>query len=115
MTSTAPEPIPLGGTLSEPSAERSTPDRPDGGAMAMSLSGWDEIAVERAFGKPPTQLVDTFAGRSAVFVQLRREGQDDTNAYNMAMSMTLGEVKDFFPSKPEDEPGQEPGKAPRNG
>jgi hypothetical protein len=64
-----------------------------------SLTGFDEQAIKRAFGAPVTTLAEgdqmTFA-RSLIFVMLRREGRNDTDAKAGALEMTISEVTGFF-------------------
>lgn len=92
------------GSAAEPVAAR-----PTAREMVRSLTGWDEIAIERKFESKMTDLATTMAARAAVFVQLRREGNDDANAYGLCMNMPMGEVEDFFADEPAAD--EEPGKA----
>lgn len=81
-----------------------------------SLTGFDEIAVARAFGEKPIRLSDTDAmafARCLVFVARRREGMSDADAKNAALSATVREVNEFFAEDEEpnpEEPVTESGK-----
>lgn len=66
--------------------------------MVESLNGFDEIAIERAFGevislgkdKPMTLL------RALVFTAHRREGLPDKDAKQAAMEATIRDLNDYF-------------------
>lgn len=73
--------------------------------VADSLTGFDEIAIKKAFGVPFSALAPNEKGqggdvfqflRSLVFVNLRREGENDVAAYTGAQQMTTGEVNGYF-------------------
>lgn len=73
--------------------------------LANSLTGFDEIAIKKAFGVPFAILAPNEKGeggdalqflRSLIFVNQRREGDNDITAYNTAQGMTMGEVNDYF-------------------
>lgn len=68
----------------------------------MSLNGFDEIAIAARFGHPITALREDpiAAGRAMAFVHYRRTGQNDHDAHQAALSLTLREVSEFF--QPED-------------
>lgn len=75
-----------------------------------SLTGFDEIAIKKAFGSPVTKLceVDSMEfARSLVFVAKTREGLSAVDAKQASLSMTIGEVTGFFT---DDEVGLESGK-----
>lgn len=86
--------------------------------MIDSLTGFDEIAIKKAFGAEWGQLVEsspvTFT-RSLIFIQKRREGLLDAVAKDAALSLTLGEVNAVFaedepevmPEDPETEAGKD--------
>jgi hypothetical protein len=85
--------------------------------FSLSLNGFDEIAIAKAFGDEVSALGSkrpmTFL-RALIFVALRRDGSKDAEAYQAAMGLTLREVTEFFPDQePEvfpDEPVTEQGK-----
>ena len=82
--------------------------------VAESLTGFDEIAIEKSFGAALDELKPTMAGRALVFVVERRAGKDDGAAKNAAMSMPIGEVNAYFAEEPDDvipdEPDSDSGK-----
>lgn len=72
-----------------------------------SLTGFDEIAIEKAFGADVMALADTRQSafiRSLVFVQHRRDGLKDLEAKAAALAMTLGEVLAAFDDDDEVDP-----------
>lgn len=86
--------------------------------MVESLTGYDEIAIEKHFGAGPFQLVnsgrETSLMRALVFIQLRRGGQPDHEAKEAVMQLPLKEVQarfaeDDFEPMP-DEPVTDSGK-----
>lgn len=73
--------------------------------LADSLTGFDEIAIKKAFGAPFAVLAPNEKGqggdvfqflRALVFVHRRRDGESDVTAYNSAQGMTTGEVNGYF-------------------
>lgn len=81
-----------------------------------SLTGFDEIAIEKAFGGEVIDMMQktpSKALRSLVFIQRRREGMKDADARTSALEMRLGDVQAFFPDDDEvtpDEPATDAGK-----
>lgn len=74
-------------------------------AMYESLNGFDEIAVAKAFGAVITAFAETDPmkfGRALMFVDLRRQGFKDTDAYKRAMNSTNAETNEYFADDPED-------------
>lgn len=71
-----------------------------------SLSGFDEIAIRREFRETVAQLVDgedrTRMQRALVFIDLRRGGATDAEAYEQAMGAPWAEIRDYFASEPVD-------------
>lgn len=69
----------------------------------MSLTGFDEIAIAARFGQPlHTLRADPIAaGRALAFVHYRRAGQNDVDAHNAALGLTLREVSEFFLPEPD--------------
>lgn len=82
-----------------------------------SITGFDEMAIKKAFGRPVVKLAEEdqieFA-RALIFVAQRRAGESDTQAKDSALNMTLGEVNRYFadeePEAMPEEPTSEPGK-----
>jgi hypothetical protein len=73
--------------------------------LADSLTGFDEIAIKKAFGVPFATLAPDEKGkggdvfqflRSLVYVHCRRDGENDVTAYNTAQGMTTSEVNSYF-------------------
>lgn len=78
-----------------------------GQEMFDSLTGFDEIAIVKAFGTTIVTLNDTDRmtfGRALAFTHFRRENQDDKTAKNAALSLTIGQLNKFFVPE-ESEPG----------
>ncbi len=76
--------------------------------MIQSLTGFDEIAIAKHFGHEWGALIETSPvtfTRALVFVQKRRDGENDPDAKNSALSLTLKQVNDFFA---EDDPELNP-------
>lgn len=85
--------------------------------MLESLTGFEEIAIERAFSAEVMDLAKTKPTmflRSLVFTHLVREGQDVNSAKQSAMELTLKASQGFFEEAEEelmpDDPSTEPGK-----
>jgi len=72
--------------------------------VALSLNGFDEIAIAKLFGCDYTELKDrpVMFLRSLMFVMERRAGAKDAEAYKSAMSATAREVNDYFPDETPD-------------
>lgn len=72
-----------------------------------SLTGFDEIAIEKAFGHDVMTLADkkqlTF-NRALVFVQRRRDGMTDAEAKTAVMNMPVGDVLGTFDDDDEVDP-----------
>jgi hypothetical protein len=74
-----------------------TADLPTVEESAESLTGFDEIAIQRQFGKEVGDLSATMSTRALVFVKaLRENGSDATAAYHTAMGMSLKDVMGSF-------------------
>ena len=87
-----------------------------GEELAESLTGFEELAISKFFGKEEfTELPGTMAGRAMVFIALRREGKPDKDAYDGCMAMTLKQCGAYFaeaepdamPEEPDSESGKE--------
>lgn len=73
-------------------------------SIANSMTGFDEIAIERVFGRGFKNLdAGTLMGRAILFVQWRREGMKDTAAYQKAMNLTIIEMEAMFTDLDEDD------------
>jgi hypothetical protein len=76
-----------------------------------SLTGFDEIAIEKKFGHDITTLLTDHAiraMRATAFVLKRREGLNDADAYKASMDMTIGQTQDFFADEPDELMPEEP-------
>ena len=73
--------------------------------LAESLNGFDEIAVQRSFGFSIDDFENqgTLGIRALVFVEFRREGDNDKTAYQRAMDLTMRELIDRYPEMAEDD------------
>lgn len=71
--------------------------RPTVTEVIQSLTGFDELAVEKWFKASVMDLNATMTGRALVFVLERRNGAaDDKAAYGTAMRLSLKDVDDRF-------------------
>lgn len=117
MTSTphaAPSPHPFAGAAIPGPDDAAEDTRPTATEVLQSLTGYDEIAVEKAFGSPITTLANinrsTF-GRALVFAIRLHAGDKHEPAKTYAMGLTIGEIDDHFADDDDDElPGSESGK-----
>lgn len=75
--------------------------------FAGSLTGWDEIGIEKAFGEDFLTLRKrgTTMVRALVFVDFKRQGQTHDQAYKSAMDVTMDGLEHYFA---EDEPELDP-------
>jgi hypothetical protein len=78
----------------------------DGAEFTKTLTGFDELAIERAFRRPLDDMPSIASLRALLFIRLRREGAKDTDAFKVAMSLTLGRMEDLF-ERPRDEDDDE--------
>lgn len=81
-----------------------------------SLTGFDEIAVAKAFDAEIITLAEhhqTKFLRALVFVECRRVGQTDAEAWQSCMALSLKAAQDYFAADDEvdaDDPETEAGK-----
>lgn len=86
-------------------------ERRDVRGFTASLSGWDELAIQRMFGMDLTKLEGTMQPRALQFVANRRDGMKDRDAHQAAMDITLGDLESLWQNTSEDEePEDDPGK-----
>lgn len=71
-------------------------DKPTVEDTVRSVTGFDDIAVERMFGKELTDLSPVRLTRALVFVLKRRDGMNDADAFRACMEMGIGEVDGEF-------------------
>lgn len=81
-----------------------------------SLTGFDELAIAQAFGKPLEELINTTSmfGRALVFALKRREGMKDPEARKHVMELRIGEIDAHFKPDPEND-GELPGSEGKDG
>lgn len=81
------------------------------GEMAESLNGFDEIAITKSFGisigEIRKQEALTFL-RALVFVDQRRKGLKDPEAYEFAMLLTVGKLPHYFADEADEPMPEEP-------
>lgn len=74
---------------------------------AQSLTGFEEQAIVKAFGRTiETLATESLAamGRALVFVLEKRDGgKSDKDAKQVAMEMSRSALNDYFPDAPDDE------------
>lgn len=97
---------PAGAHAAEPEGP-AAPVKPTPQEFIGTLTGFDELAIQRCFGKEVTEFEGSpRALRCLAFINIKRtEGLDDTRAYNAAMALPLSDVLDMFDLDDEDEDG----------
>lgn len=94
-----------------------TPEKMSATEMVQSLTGFEEVAIERHMGMDPyadAERKPMGVMRALVFVLRKREGMKDSEAREAAMSLPMGELQDLFaeetpeldPENPETPPGE---------
>lgn len=73
-----------------------------------SLNGFDEIAIEKAFGRDFDDLNGRATVRAVIFVLERRGGASDKDAKAHAMSIPLGELDQCFEETEDEVDEREP-------
>jgi|WetSurMetagenome_2_1015567.scaffolds.fasta_scaffold72741_3 hypothetical protein len=68
----------------------------DAEELSRSLTGFDEIAIQKWFKAPFTDLSSTLVSRALIFIHRKRQGASDADAYRTVMEMGLGEVAEHF-------------------
>lgn len=81
--------------------------RPNIDEVLESINGFEEVAVEKAFGADPIELAQgqklmKFT-RAMVFVVKKREGLNDLQARQAAMEMTMADLQTFFVMSDDDD------------
>lgn len=64
--------------------------------ISESLTGFDEIAITKAFHTPLHQLEGTLPARALVFVLKRRAGLTDGEAYKASMELSQSSLMEQF-------------------
>lgn len=81
-----------------------------------SLTGFEEIAVAKAFGEDPMALKERPSTllRALVFVDHKRQGKRDPEAKQAALELTIGDLGNYFadeePDLDPDDPDTDEGK-----
>lgn len=69
-------------------------------AMLESVNGFEDLDVKRKFGNKILRVSeledDVTLGRALVFVHQRRAPLDINAAYEAAMTLTIGQLQDYF-------------------
>ena len=84
--------------------------RPTVEGTAESLTGFDEIAIEKWFTGELSTLSGTKSMRALAFVLARRDGKADKEAYGDAMRATLKEITESFADIDTGDEGDDAGK-----
>lgn len=68
------------------------------GDFFLSLNGYDELAIARAFGTDIADLRDSPMRflRALAFVHQRRAGAKDADAYKAAMNLSISATGEYF-------------------
>lgn len=75
--------------------------------VTISLNGFDEIAIAQRFGEEWTALHEKRSYRfirALIFVEERRNGSKDADAFKTAMNLTTLEVGEYFVEEPAEDP-----------
>jgi hypothetical protein len=78
----------------------------DAEAFTRTLTGFDEIAVRKAFGASFDELEGTLNPRALLFIQYRRHDMKDFEAYKAAMEIMLGDLEQLFQNPNEVDEGK---------
>lgn len=81
-----------------------------GAEFFETLNGFDEQAIAKKFGKGIRELTRTDelgTLRALVFIDTRRRGSNDPEAYKAAMELRIGDLKSYF-ADPDDEDDRDP-------
>lgn len=73
-----------------------------------SLTGFDEIAIEKAFGKELDELSGRDTVRAIIFVLERRAGASDKDAKAYALGVSMGDLDKHFETSAEEVDDNEP-------
>lgn len=102
----APEVTP--DALAEPTAPET--EKVNLEAVFKSLTGFDEIAIAQRFQMEIQSLRErpSMACRAVLFIDARRKGATDNEAYKRVMEMPLSEVMDIVEVPDDDEDDSDP-------
>lgn len=102
LTAAVPVPAAPSATV-QASTAAAEPARPGLLDTIRSFTGYDELAIKRAFGAPLDQLEETMLARAAFFVLRRRAGDVDDQAMVAAMSASIAGVRAHFSDTEQDD------------
>lgn len=77
--------------------------KPTVNEVVESLTGYEELAVEKQFGDELGDLSPLKLMRALAFVLQKRAGKNDVDAKKAAMAMTQAQVTDAFSDEDDDE------------
>lgn len=79
-------------------------DKPNLSETLDSVTGYDEIAINQAFGRYFGLIVEdpTMLARAAIFVLQRRDGMKDAEAKKFVMDLPMSRVNVWFSDAPDD-------------
>ena len=83
--------------------------------VVRSLNGFEDIAIEKAFGVALLKMDEMRASRALLFILKRRDGANDFDAYKGAMEVTFGDLMDTFETEDDDEDAAESAAAALDG
>lgn len=87
-------------TSTKPTVPAVQVEKIDAEEAAGSVTGYDEIAIAKAFGLDLVDMQEqkkgTLTMRALLFITRRREGLSDKDAYRSVMEMRLSDVLDAF-------------------
>jgi hypothetical protein len=87
-----------------------TPNALTATEVSTSLTGFDELAIAKAFGADITAFSErpVMFLRALMFVVERRGGAKDAEAYRTVMEATAGQVDAYFPDETPDLDPEDP-------
>lgn len=83
-------------------------EKPTVGDTLKSLTGYDELAIDRAFGKGLDELNARELARALVFTLERRGGASDADAKRTALELPMSELDTRFETETEELDEEEP-------
>lgn len=91
-------------TAAKKDASEEKPARMSADEILDTLNGFDEIAIAKAFKMTFTEVIEdaTLFLRGMAFINERREGKSDAEAYAVAMYTSTLKMAEYFPA-PDDE------------
>lgn len=66
------------------------------------LTGFDELAIEKAFGTDFDNLRESMMLRALVFIVEKRAGANDKDAYKAVMERSLKAITEHFSNEPDE-------------